>query len=49
MRVTGLSDNYFNKMNRLFKDKYIIFDATHFNQYLNIKLINNKKNDILLV
>ena len=49
MKITKSNNNYFNKINRLFKNKYIIFNATHFNQYLNMKLINNKENDILLV
>ena len=49
MRIIRPSDNYFNEMNGLFKNKYIIFDATYFNQYLNVKLINNNKNDVLLI
>ena len=43
MKVIKLSDDYFNEMSELFKNKYIISDATHSNQYLDIKFINNKK------
>ena len=31
IKTIKLNDNYFNEMNRLFKNKYIIFDATHSN------------------
>ena len=49
MKTTKPNNNYFNIINKLFKDKYVISGATHFNQYLGIKLINNKKNNILLI
>ena len=49
MKIIKPSDDYLNEMNRLFKNKYIIFDATYSNQYLNMELINDKKGGILLV
>ena len=49
MKIIKPSDNYLNKINGLFKNKYIIFNAICFNQYLNIEFINNKENNILLI
>ena len=49
MKVTRLSDDYLNEMNRLFKNKYIISDVTYSNQYLNMELINDEKSNILLI
>ena len=49
MKVIKPNDNYFNEINKLFENKYIIFDVIHFNQYLDIELINNEENGILLI